>query len=171
MNSKTDQMRRAIPFLCLLSAIIYFPTDAIANTFVFDDATAIAIAKAVLRPLVDRDLVDGPKALAFYTSLEGPLYSNVWYAENAPPNRQKWVTPIAHDISPTGFVPDKQTAKDIAKAVIRPRSAHTLYARPNHDTEIWLVEDALSFRKKWTMPVMRVEIEKKFGRVLSMGYE
>src|SRR4051812_38674848 len=88
------QMQMVTFFLSLLSTIILLPAYVTANSYVPDDVTAIAIAKAVLRQLIDRSLIDGPKALPFYASLEAPPYSNIWYVENAPPARLKWVTPI-----------------------------------------------------------------------------
>ena len=64
------------------------------NSYVSDDATAIAIAKAVLRPLIDRKLVGGQTTSFFYGSLEAQPVSNIWYVENASPNRLQWATPI-----------------------------------------------------------------------------
>src|ERR1035437_9207957 len=63
-------------------------------SYVPDETTAIAIAKAVLRPLVGGDRVDGPRALPFYASSGASPYNNMWNVENAPPARNKWTTPI-----------------------------------------------------------------------------
>ncbi len=212
-----------------------------ANSYVPDETTAIAIAKAVLRPLVGRDLIDGPKALPFYASLEAPPYSNIWYVENAPPTRAQWATPIirvemdkesgrilkvddpvfvydpppfhvrenvwvimdtpqekkkwtphappcvqkkspsgtlysecndiiAQDISATGFVPDEQTAIEIAKAVLHVHTDRPFHAHLIKDQGIWVAEVSLGEKKGYS-DVFRVKLDKKSGFVIDKRNE
>ena len=78
--------------------------------------------------------------------------------------------PVSRDV----LVPDETTAIAIAKAVLIPifgddfetkrmrptwRRPHTFYAVLSGDT--WVVEDAPPTRKKWSAPILRVEIDRK----------
>jgi len=80
------------------------------------------------------------------------------------------------------IVPDETAAIAIAKAVLVPifgndfnqnrtwphlAKTHTFYASSHKDR--WVVEDAPPSRLKWTEPVLRVEIDKKDGCILSIS--
>lgn len=86
--------------------------------------------------------------------------------------------PVKRDV----VVPDEKTAIAIAKAVLVPifgedfnqnrtwrylAKTHTFYTSSHKDR--WVVEDAPPSRLKWTEPVLRVEIDKKDGCILSIS--
>jgi len=95
-------MRKRKIVIGLISALLLLtisPADSKDAWYVADEATAIAIARAVLRPIVGAQSVDNPTALPFYANLikrgvgltGGDLFC---YVENAPPARLKWTTPV-----------------------------------------------------------------------------
>ncbi len=86
------------------------------------------------------------------------------------------------EAKPPAFVPDDKTAIAIAKAVLIPIYGETFeqnrvqrpfskinnfYAHLHGDT--WIVENAPSARKKWTEPILRVEIDKTNGCILKVS--
>jgi hypothetical protein len=88
----------------------------------------------------------------------------------------------ALDAERDAFVPDDKTAIAIAKAVLIPIFGETFennrihqpfskkynfYARLHGDT--WIVENAPPARKKWSEPILRVEINKKRGCILKVS--
>lgn len=98
--------------------------------FLPDEATAIAVAKAVLRPLVGKDCVDGAKALTYYATLAAAP-ADYRYVENAPPARLR------------SFFMAPRVGDDEAKSAML-RTTNVLFS-----------------------PVIRVEIDRKSGRVLN----
>jgi hypothetical protein len=80
------------------------------------------------------------------------------------------------------LVPDEPTAIAIARAVLVPivgknfdtnrmrplvHRPHAFHASLSGDT--WVVEDAPPARKKWSDPILRVEIDRKRGCVLRIS--
>ena len=85
-----------------------------------------------------------------------------------------WADEVKRDV----FVPNEKTAIAIAKAILIPMfgenfdedrarqtfsKTHNFYATLYQDT--WVVEDAPPSRLSWSEPILRVEIERKRGRI------
>src|ERR1019366_2882494 len=144
-------------FAAILSVAIFGSHPAVAAVdYVSDEATAIAIAKAVLEPIVGEELLDGSNALPFYASLAGPrasifysatgiskFYNAYWYVENAPPSRLKWTTPITR-------VEIEKSSGRILVIYIPVKAA----SRPSRIiNNVWFVMDTTEKRKKWASHV------------------
>jgi hypothetical protein len=223
-----------------VSGVGLLPACATDVSFVPDEQTALAMGKAVLRPLVGPEkvssqAVNGRPPLAYFATLTKAGYY-FWYVENAPPARLQWATPVIRveidrdsgrvryatdgvdhqwmiltptngeereamprfvktgtdpghwefhgmfigppenraDISSKGFIPDEDTAIEVAKAALRPlvgeavtvgAQALPFYASLRQDG-VWSVENAPPARKKWDHAIVGVQIEKRTGRII-----
>src|SRR6185437_10522362 len=90
------KIRRGVAITAIMISLLSrtMPIDGTISPCIPDSTTAIAVAKAVLHPLIGSEVIDGEKALSFYASLDASPHDNIWHVEDAPPVRAQWVSPV-----------------------------------------------------------------------------